>query len=83
MEKKLQLLDSFHARGSDGKDYKVMAYEHLVETAPPIDGSEHWESTGQSEYRLADGSLIKVDSDGRLRVKSTGVELSTPSKSAA
>lgn len=75
MEKKLQLLDSFDAQGSDGEHYKVMAFEHLVQTAPPLDGHEHWESTGQTEYRLADGGRIDAAPDGTLRVARNGVEL--------
>jgi len=75
MDKKLQLLDSLPAQGSDGQHYKVMVYEHLVRMAPPIDGQEHWETTGRIEYRLADGSRIDALPDGSLRLPGSGVAL--------
>jgi hypothetical protein len=53
------LLDSFVATGSDGNSYKVCAYERLV----PVPGSaEHWEPSGQIEYRLEDGRLLEARS---------------------
>ena len=55
MERKLRMLDSFAARGSDGATYKVRAYEHLVRDESLTDGREHWEPTGLAEYRLEDG----------------------------
>jgi hypothetical protein len=75
MDKKLQLLDSFGAQGSDGRHYKVMAYEHMVCVAPPLDGQEHWEATGRIEYRLGDGSRVDAGTDGSLVVHSSGVRL--------
>jgi len=77
MEKKLHLLDSFNARGSDGVTYKVCGYEHLVKNESLVDGQEHWEPTGITEYRLAEGDRVDVGHDGKMRIVSTGVELST------
>lgn len=76
MERKLQFLESFDARGSDGASYKVCGYEHLARDEALTDGREHWEPTGQAEYRLADGAPVRVRPDGSLCVASTGVELS-------
>ena len=75
MDKKLHLLDSFEAQGTDGACYKVMAYEHLLRVDLVADGRDHWESTGLSEYRLASGERIDVAPDGAMRVASTGIEL--------
>lgn len=76
MERKLQLLDSFDAQGDDGLTYRVLGYEHLVrDESSHIDGQEHWQSTGQSEYRLADGRRIEVDRDAVMRIAGTGVAL--------
>ena len=75
MDKKLHLLDSFEARGTDGARYKVMAYEHLLRMDLVADGGDHWEPTGLSEYRLASGERVNVAPDGAMRVASTGVEL--------
>jgi hypothetical protein len=75
MDKKLHLLDSFEARGTDGACYKVMAYEHLLRVDLGADGQDHWESTGLSEYRLGSGERVDVAPDGAMRVASTGVEL--------
>ncbi len=75
MDKKLHLLESFSALGADGRAYKVMAYEHLVRPAPPVDGQDHWEATGQIEYRLADGSRVDAQPDGGLLVHGSGLRL--------
>ena len=75
MDKKLHLLDSFEARGTDGARYKVMAYEHLLRTDLVADGQDHWEPTGLSEYRLDSGERVDVAPDGELRVVATGVAL--------
>jgi hypothetical protein len=76
MDRKLHLLESFFAQGSDGQRYKVMGYEHLVREPTLNDGQEHWEATGRSEYRLADGARVVVADDGQMQVASTGVLLS-------
>ena len=76
MERKLHMLDSFAARGSDGGTYKVLAYEHLVrDEAMLIDGRDHWEATGQSEYRLEDGTRVDLLRDGAMRVAGSDVTL--------
>jgi hypothetical protein len=76
MEHKLHLLESFAARGSDGRTYKVRAFEHLArEEALLSDGRELWEPTGTTEYRLDDGTLLRPQSDGSLRVDGSDVEL--------
>jgi hypothetical protein len=75
MERRLHLLESFRATGSDGTIYKVCGYEHLVRDESLADGVDHWEPTGQSEYRLASGERIEVQPDGSLRISDTGVQL--------
>jgi hypothetical protein len=75
MDKKLHLLDSFMTQGSDGATYKVMAYEHLRRDDALNDGREHWEPTGQTEYRLASGEHLELARDGSLRVAASGLML--------
>ena len=75
MDKKLHLLDSFDAEGTDGARYKVMAYEHLLRVDLATDGQDHWEPTGVSEYRLGSGARVEVAPNGAMRVASTGVGL--------
>jgi hypothetical protein len=73
MDRKLHFLESFSAKGSDGQDYKVCGYEHLVrDPSTPV---EHWEPTGEIEYRLQDGGRLEVRRDGTMRIESTGVAL--------
>jgi len=78
MDLRLQFLESFVARGSDGETYKVSAYERLVR----VDGLEHWEPAGQAEYRLADGRTVAVGKDGVMRIDGLGVVLEVTSRSA-
>jgi hypothetical protein len=75
MDLRLRLLESFRATGSDGVSYKVMAYERLARDESFADG-EHWEPTGQAEYRLADGRLIDVKRDGEMCIAGSSVVLS-------
>jgi hypothetical protein len=76
MDRKLHLLDSFPTHGSDGKAYKVCAYEYLVkDESLPTDGQEHWEPTGLLEYRLVDGDRLETAADGAWRVPASGIEL--------
>ena len=75
MDKKLHLLESFTAKGSDGAIYKVCGYEHLVRDESLTGADEHWEPTGQAEYRLDSGQRIDVARDGSMRVAGTGVQL--------
>jgi hypothetical protein len=75
MDLRLRLLESFRATGSDGVTYKVMAYERLARDEAFADG-EHWEPTGQAEYRLADGRFVDVQHDGEMRIANSEVVLS-------
>jgi hypothetical protein len=75
MDRKLHLLESFNATGSDGATYKVCGYEHLVRDESVADGLERWEPTGEVEYRLADGARVEAHLDGSMRIESSGVEL--------
>lgn len=76
MDHKLHLLESFMTQGSDGMAYKVLGYEHLArDPSLPSDGQEHWEPTGQAEYRLLSGERVEMGRDGRMRVAHSGVEL--------
>lgn len=81
MDKKLHLLETFTARGSDGQDYAVRGYEHLARWD---DGaSEAWEPTGQAEYRLADGRHVAVEADGTMSVPTLGLTLARLADRAA
>ena len=75
MERKLHFLESFNATGSDGTTYKVCGYEHMVRDESVADGLERWESTGEIEYRLADGARVEAHRDGSMRIEHSGVEL--------
>lgn len=76
MDRRLHLLETFAARGSDGASYKVHGYEHLVRDEALLkDGREHWEPTGLAEYRLADGDRVEMLPDGTLQVAKSGVTL--------
>ena len=75
MDLRLQHLESFFAQGSDGARYKVCAYERLAPDPSVADGGEHWASTGQAEYRLADGRPVAVGGDGTLRIAGSGIVL--------
>jgi len=75
MDLKLHLLQTFHAQGSDGKDYKVCAYERMRRDDTVHDGQEHWLPSGVTEYRLDSGDLIDAKADGTLVVLHTGVTL--------
>ncbi|MGY4830309.1 hypothetical protein ACVNIS_17190 [Sphaerotilaceae bacterium SBD11-9] len=76
MDRKLHLLESFDAHGSDGSTYKVLGFEHLVrDPSSPLE-QERWEPTGTAEYRLADGRHVSQTADGVLHVAGTPVTLS-------
>lgn len=75
MDLKLQFLDSFLARGSDSKQYKVCAYERLRRDDTLQDGQDHWLPTGVTEYRLDSGDLIDARADGSMTVLHSGVTL--------
>ena len=80
MDLRLRLLDTFHAAGSDGADYKVCAYDRLAPDPALPDGGEHWESTGEVELRLADGRAVTVQPDGSGRIAGSSVQLSLPAE---
>jgi hypothetical protein len=75
MDIKLQLLESFAARGSDGNTYKVMGYERLARDESVPNLPERWEPTGVSEYRLADGAFVDMQRDGSMRINRSGIRL--------
>ncbi len=75
MELRLQLLDTFRARGPDGASYKVCAYDRLARDPTAAGDDGRWEPTGQLEYRLEDGRLVESDHEGRLFVAATGMWL--------
>ena len=68
MDRKLHLLESFTAQGTDGRTYRVFGYEHLVRDESIADAAEHWEPTGIAEYRLADGRRVDMRRDGSIRI---------------
>ena len=82
MDLRLQLVDSFMAEGSDGSTYKVCAYERLVPDPALPDGGEHWQSTGQMELRLADGTPVQIDADGTAHIARSDVLLTMPPRAA-
>lgn len=76
MDLRLQLLDTFAARGADGKVYKVCAYDRLRRDEVLADGQEHWLSTGVAEYRLATGERVDLrPQDEAMTVAATGLRL--------
>lgn len=75
MDKKLQRLETFHARGSDGERYSVHGYEHLGRLDTFIAGPEQWEPLGIVEYKLADGRAVTVGRDGSMVVDGSGISL--------
>lgn len=80
MDLRLQLLETFTARGSDGSRYKVCAFDRLARD--PSAGGEQWEPTGTIEYRLLDGRGLEVRRDGTARIARTDVTLSMPARAA-
>ena len=72
MDIRLHMLESFEATGSDGRRYKVCAYERLV----LVPGSaDQWEPTGVAEYRLGDGRHVEVSRDDGMRLPGSDVVL--------
>jgi hypothetical protein len=82
MDLRLHLLESFVAAGSDGASYKVCAYERLAPDTSLSDGLEHWEPTGQLEYRLFDGRRVEMQRDGSMRIAGSDVVLAAGAKRA-
>lgn len=81
MDLHLQFVDSFMAAGSDGTTYKVCAYERFVPD-PALVGGEHWQSTGQMEYRLEDGRPVELEGDGTAHIARSDVLLTMPPRAA-
>ena len=75
MNIKLQLLESFHAHGSDGQTYEVFGYERLARDASMLTAVDRWQSTGTNEYRLADGRFVDERDDGSLHIERSDVSL--------
>ena len=76
MEHKLHLLDTFSAQGSDGRTYKVRAFEHLARDEGLLShGRDLWEPTGLTEYRLDDGTVLRPERDGSMRVDGREIRL--------
>ena len=75
LDKKLHQLETFTARGSDGKTYTVRGYEHLARLETIGDPNGLWEPTGEAEYKLDDGRPVRVDKSGRMTVSGTDLTL--------
>lgn len=75
MEKTLRQLETFTARGSDGKEHAVHVYEHLARLDGVGGAPAPWESTGLAEYKLADGRHVSVDKSGAMSVPEIGLRL--------
>lgn len=75
MDKRLHLLETFTARGSDGQLYTIHGYEHLVQLDSLQDMLGSWEPTGQAEYKAADGRPVRVARDGTMTLERSGVTL--------
>jgi hypothetical protein len=83
MEKRLQMLESFKARGDDGNLYTVRGYEHLARLdGVPVLGSD-WEPTGVYEYRLVTGEPVLVDRAGAITIAGRGIALHRENSTAA
>jgi len=68
MEKMLRQLETFSTRGSDGRTYRVHAYEHLARIDLVHDEHAQWEPTGLAEYKLDDGRTVHVGPDGVMTI---------------
>eukprot|EP01036_Dinobryon_divergens_P052675 gene52675-biopygen43314 len=75
MDKRLHLLETFTARGSDGQTYVIHGYEHLVQLDTLQDVLGQWEPTGLAEYKAADGRPVHVAADGTMTLERSGVTL--------
>ena len=82
MDLRLHLLDTFSAAGSDGATYKVCAYDRLAPDPSLPPGQQHWESTGEVEYRLADGRRVDLQRDGTSFIAGSDVQLTLPRQAA-
>lgn len=76
MQRRIRFLESFTAVDTNGRTHKVRAYEHQVLLGSfPSEGLEHWESTGQTEYRLESGEPVEMLPDGAMRSRTSALEL--------
>ena len=75
MDKRLHLLETFKATGSDGQTYVVHGYEHLVHLDGTPDTSAFWQPTGVAEYRLATGETITVHANGTMELPDKRLQL--------
>lgn len=79
MEKMLHLLETFTARGSDGRNHVVHGYEYLARLDEvPTSVPGQWEPTGLVEYKLADGRHVSVGKDGTMGLPEIGLRLERP-----
>lgn len=75
MEKRIRRLETFTARGSDGKTYSVHGYEHQRRLDAFSADPDQWEPTGEAEYKLNDGRHVDLSDDGTLLVSGTDLRL--------
>ncbi|MEO8922222.1 MAG: hypothetical protein ABI330_05260 [Caldimonas sp.] len=75
MDKCLRQLETFVARGNDGKTYSVRCYEHLGRISALSAAQDQWEPLGVAEYKLADGRPLHECEDGSFVVAGEGLEL--------
>ena len=75
MDKQLRQLETFVARGSDGKTYSVRGYEHLGRVDALGAAQDRWEPLGVVEYKLADGRPLRERADGSFVAVDDGLQL--------
>ena len=75
MDKQLRRLETFSARGSDGKVYAIHGFEHVGRIDALVAAQEHWESLGLAEYKLADGRPVREHEDGSFAVVGDDLQL--------
>jgi len=75
MEKRICRLETFTARGSDGRTYSVHGYEHQQRIETSGAQPEQWEPTGIAEYKLPDGTHVDLAPDGSFVVPDSGLRL--------
>lgn len=75
MDKRIRRLETFTARGSDGKTYAVHGYEHQRRLDAFGADPEQWEPTGVAEYKLPDGRHVDLAADGSLVVHGSDLTL--------
>ena len=75
MDKQLRRLETFPARGSDGNEYAVHAYEHLGRVNALVGGEDRYEPLGIAEYKLADGRPLREAGEGSFVVVGNDLQL--------